>query len=48
MTCVAAPPDFHAVGLWYDDFTQTTDTEVLELLRRARTTAFESSPAPNH
>jgi putative phosphoribosyl transferase len=29
------PAQFHAVGLWYRDFTQTTDEEVLELLARA-------------
>jgi len=36
VVCVAAPPDFHAVGLWYEDFSQTTDAEVVELLERAR------------
>ena len=25
----------HAVGVWYDDFSQTTDEEVRELLARA-------------
>ncbi|MGH9138635.1 MAG: phosphoribosyltransferase [Acidimicrobiales bacterium] len=29
---VAAPHDFFAVGAWYDDFTQTSDDEVLEFL----------------
>ena len=29
---VAMPEPFHAVGFWYDDFTQTTDDEVIELL----------------
>lgn len=33
--CLAAPPQFRAVGLWYDDFRQTTDETVLELLDRA-------------
>ena len=27
--------DFRAVGFWYDHFEQTTDDEVLDLLRRA-------------
>lgn len=27
---------FYAVGLWYDDFTPTTDDDVVELLERAR------------
>lgn len=31
-----APDDFHAVGQWYDDFTQTTDEEVTELLQLAQ------------
>ena len=30
--CVHAPPAFRGVGLWYDDFAQTTDEEVRELL----------------
>jgi len=30
---VATPFPFHAVGAWYHDFTQTTDEEVIELLR---------------
>jgi predicted phosphoribosyltransferase len=33
--CVASPPDFRAVGLWYDDFGQTSDEEVRDLLARA-------------
>ena len=31
--CVANPESFSAVGEWYDDFTPTTDEEVVELLR---------------
>jgi len=33
-TCVCAmtPEPFHGVGMWYADFSQTTDEEVLELL----------------
>jgi len=30
--CLHTPEPFRAVGLWYDDFTQTTDEEVHELL----------------
>ena len=33
--CAIAPEDFHAVGLWYEDFAQTGDDEVCELLTRA-------------
>jgi putative phosphoribosyl transferase len=33
--CAMTPEPFYAVGLWYEDFTQTTDEEVHDLLRRA-------------
>ncbi|WP_375756188.1 phosphoribosyltransferase [Corallococcus exercitus] len=33
--CVHTPAPFYAVGQWYEDFTQTTDDEVRELLARA-------------
>jgi putative phosphoribosyl transferase len=33
---VASPPNMHAIGAWYDDFTQTSDAEVLDLLDDAR------------
>jgi predicted phosphoribosyltransferase len=33
--CAIAPDNLRAVGLWYDDFAQTTDDEVCELLARA-------------
>ena len=33
--CAETPEPFHAVGLWYRDFSQTTDAEVEELLGRA-------------
>lgn len=35
IVCAATPNPFHAVGLWYDDFAQTTDEEVHDLLERA-------------
>ena len=35
VVCAQTPEPFYAVGLWYDDFTQTTDEEVHELLERA-------------
>ncbi len=34
--CLSEPPDFVAVGMWYEQFEQTSDREVRELLRRAR------------
>ena len=33
--CASIPEPFHAVGLWYHDFSQTTDDEVKDLLQRA-------------
>ena len=36
VVCAATPEPFHAVGLWYEDFRQTTDDEVRELLDTAR------------
>ena len=33
--CAVAPEHFRAVGLWYEDFAQTDDDEVCELLTRA-------------
>jgi putative phosphoribosyl transferase len=34
VVCVATPDPFHAVGAWYEDFTQTSDAEVRGLLER--------------
>ena len=36
IVCAATPSPFHAVGLWYEDFSQTTDDEVRDLLERAQ------------
>src|SRR5258705_5525477 len=32
--CAVTPEPFHAVGVWYRDFSQTTDEEVRDLLAR--------------
>jgi predicted phosphoribosyltransferase len=32
VVCAVTPPDFAAVGFWYEDFSQTTDDEVRDLL----------------
>lgn len=37
IVCLYSPPQFRAVGQWYDDFGQTSDNEVIELLDAART-----------
>lgn len=36
--CAREPEPFHAVGLWYEDFSQTTDQEVRDLLARGAVT----------
>jgi predicted phosphoribosyltransferase len=36
IVCAVTPDPFYAVGLWYEDFSQTTDEEVHDLLARAR------------
>jgi putative phosphoribosyl transferase len=33
--CAESPERFYAVGMWYDDFSQTTDEEVEHLLAKA-------------
>jgi predicted phosphoribosyltransferase len=35
--CLETPWDFRAVGQWYENFAQTPDELVIELLRRAGT-----------
>ena len=35
VVCVKTPHPFLAVGSWYDDFAQTTDEQVRELLAQA-------------
>jgi putative phosphoribosyl transferase len=36
VVCSLTPEPFQSVGLWYEDFSQTTDEEVHELIVRAR------------
>jgi len=35
VVCAATPEPFRGVGMWYEDFSQTTDEEVRALLERA-------------
>jgi putative phosphoribosyl transferase len=42
IVCDCTPDPFYSVGYWYDDFSQTTDDDIRELLERA---AKEPSPA---
>ncbi|MDH6086383.1 phosphoribosyltransferase [Umezakia ovalisporum] len=37
IVCAATPEPFYSVGLWYEDFPQTTDDEVRDLLAKAQT-----------
>lgn len=36
VVCAAMPPNFRAVGLWYQDFPQASDQEVHDLLEEAQ------------
>lgn len=38
--CATTPEPFYGVGMWYRDFSQTTDAEVRELLARAEAIEF--------
>jgi predicted phosphoribosyltransferase len=45
VVCARTPVPFQAVGMWYDDFAQTTDDEVRDLLDRA---AGRRAARPDH
>ena len=36
VVCAETPEPFGAVGFWYEDFSQTSDEEVHDLLERAQ------------
>jgi putative phosphoribosyl transferase len=40
VVCLSAPPDFQAVSRWYEDFSQTSDEEVRNLLECASQATF--------
>ena len=42
VVCAVTPPTFYAVGLWYADFSQTSDDEVRELLAAAGSGPLEA------
>jgi erythromycin esterase-like protein/predicted phosphoribosyltransferase len=46
VVCTITPDAFVAVGLWYDDFTQTDDDEVRALLRKAAARRPSESSRP--
>ncbi|MCF4967218.1 phosphoribosyltransferase [Nostoc sp. CMAA1605] len=35
IVCISTPSKFYSVGMWYEDFPQTTDAEVHELLKKS-------------
>jgi putative phosphoribosyl transferase len=43
VVCLEAPEAFYAVGFHYDDFTQTSDAEVVSLLRDAKNLTEDAS-----
>jgi putative phosphoribosyl transferase len=43
VVCAMTPEPFHAVGLWYEDFAETSDDDVRELLRRAAATGTRAA-----
>lgn len=45
--CGQTPDPFYAVGLWYEDFSQTTDAEVHDLLQAATTPRPAAIPKSN-
>jgi putative phosphoribosyl transferase len=46
MICLYQPEPFHAVGLWYRDFRQTSDEEVIDLLAKADRTIRRGGETP--
>ncbi|HEX6250932.1 MAG TPA: phosphoribosyltransferase [Gemmatimonadaceae bacterium] len=45
VVCALTPEPFYAVGLWYQDFSQTTDDEVIHILESARLESAASGAA---
>ena len=48
LVCAITPEPFQAVGLWYEDFSQTTDQEIRELLTQAAEALPAADPAETH
>lgn len=44
LVCPLTPEPFHAVGQWYEDFSQTSDDEIHAILRRAEERRGRLSP----
>ncbi|GAB3101078.1 phosphoribosyltransferase [Lysobacter terrae] len=48
VVCLQAPEPFGGVGLWYDDFSQTSDDEVRALLLAGRAQTASKPETPYH
>jgi len=46
IVCATPPEPFLAVGRWYEDFSQTSDEEVHDLLERAAREAGQAARSP--
>ena len=44
IVCAVTPEPFYAVGLWYEDFSPTTDDEVRDLLKQAARQTPQAAP----
>ncbi|MBD1872108.1 phosphoribosyltransferase [Nodosilinea sp. FACHB-131] len=44
--CAETPQPFYAVGLWYEEFSQTSDDEVRSLLHQAKPRSRETASQP--
>ncbi|MEV8567001.1 phosphoribosyltransferase [Streptomyces sp. NPDC051322] len=47
LVCVSSPIGFSSVGEWYEDFSQTSDEEVVSLLAEATDAPASGGPAPS-
>jgi putative phosphoribosyl transferase len=41
IVCAITPEPFYGVGMWYRDFSQTTDDEVRDLLNKSKTSSAD-------
>jgi len=46
LICLLAPVELWAISPWYDDFTQTSDAEVSDLLERAECLEGPAAASP--
>lgn len=46
--CLYTPYDFAAVGLWYQNFSQVSDEEIIKLLQKSKKPPKKDNPQPSH